>query len=71
MSTDLPPRDLGLGRRGLRQPVDCKRQRTGFRARRGGAVEGRWMSRRVTAPGYGTDPNLLKPAMPWPLTLTR
>lgn len=24
----------------------------------------------VTAPGYGTDPNLLKPSVPWPLTLT-
>lgn len=24
----------------------------------------------VTAAGYGTDPNLLKPATPWPLTLT-
>jgi hypothetical protein len=24
----------------------------------------------VTSPGYGTDPNLLKPSVPWPLTLT-
>jgi len=24
----------------------------------------------VTAPGYGYDPNLLKPSVPWPLTLT-
>jgi hypothetical protein len=24
----------------------------------------------ITAPGYGTDPNLLKPVTPWPLTLT-
>jgi hypothetical protein len=24
----------------------------------------------VTASGYGSDPNLLKPAVPWPLTLT-
>ena len=24
----------------------------------------------VTAPGYGSDPNLLKPATPWPLTLS-
>lgn len=24
----------------------------------------------ITAPGYGTDPNLLKPSVPWPLTLT-
>jgi hypothetical protein len=24
----------------------------------------------ITAPGYGTDPNLLKPSLPWPLTLT-
>src|ERR1700722_20512635 len=23
----------------------------------------------ITAPGYGTDPNLLKPSVPWPLTL--
>jgi len=25
----------------------------------------------VTAPGYGQDPNLVKPAVPWPLTLTQ
>jgi hypothetical protein len=25
----------------------------------------------VTAPGYGQDPNLLKPTVPWPLTLTQ
>jgi hypothetical protein len=24
----------------------------------------------ITAPGYGTDPNLLKPGVPWPLTLS-
>ena len=24
----------------------------------------------ITVPGYGTDPDLLKPAVPWPLTLT-
>ena len=24
----------------------------------------------ITAPGYGTDPNMLKPVTPWPLTLT-
>jgi Gluconate 2-dehydrogenase subunit 3 len=24
----------------------------------------------ITAPGYGTDPNLLKPVTPWPLTMT-
>ncbi len=24
----------------------------------------------VTAPGYGSDPNLLKPGVPWPLTLS-
>jgi hypothetical protein len=24
----------------------------------------------ITAPGYGTDPNLLKPSVPWPLTLS-
>jgi hypothetical protein len=24
----------------------------------------------LTAPGYGTDPNLMKPSVPWPLTLT-
>lgn len=24
----------------------------------------------VTAPGYGVDPNLLEPSVPWPLTLT-
>ena len=24
----------------------------------------------ITVPGYGTDPNLVKPAVPWPLTLT-
>jgi hypothetical protein len=24
----------------------------------------------ITASGYGTDPNLLKPSVPWPLTLT-
>ena len=24
----------------------------------------------ITAPGYGTDPNLLKPVTPWLLTLT-
>jgi hypothetical protein len=24
----------------------------------------------VTAPGYGTDPNLVKPSTPWPLTLS-
>ena len=23
----------------------------------------------ITAPGYGTDPNLVKPSVPWPLTL--
>ena len=25
----------------------------------------------VTAPGYGQDPNLVKPSVPWPLTLTQ
>ncbi len=25
----------------------------------------------VTVPGYGQDPNLLKPTVPWPLTLTQ
>ncbi len=25
----------------------------------------------ITAPGYGQDPNLVKPATPWPLTLTQ
>jgi hypothetical protein len=25
----------------------------------------------VTGPGYGVDPNLLEPTVPWPLTLTR
>jgi hypothetical protein len=24
----------------------------------------------ITVPGYGSDPNLLKPSVPWPLTLT-
>jgi hypothetical protein len=24
----------------------------------------------VTVPGYGSDPNLMKPSVPWPLTLT-
>jgi hypothetical protein len=24
----------------------------------------------ITGPGYGTDPNLTKPSVPWPLTLT-
>jgi hypothetical protein len=24
----------------------------------------------ITAPGYGTDPDLLKPSVPWPLTLS-
>ncbi len=24
----------------------------------------------ITGPGYGTDPNLVKPSVPWPLTLT-
>src|SRR6185503_1140503 len=25
----------------------------------------------LTGPGYGKDPNLLEPAVPWPLTMTR
>ena len=24
----------------------------------------------ITGPGYGTDPNLVKPSVPWPLTLS-
>src|SRR5690606_33683801 len=42
---------------------------------RGTGLEGtRWPAVQlapVTAPGYGVDPNLHEPAVPWPLTLTK
>jgi hypothetical protein len=44
-------------------------------AARGSGVEGTsWPAVQltpVTAPGYGVDPNLLEPVVPWPLTLTK
>jgi len=43
-------------------------------AARGSGLEGTdWPAARltpVTAPGYGVDPDLLNPTVPWPLTLT-
>ena len=64
---DFPPRHPGLGRRRLgRCPTRPARRQAADGRRRPGAMT---RSRPLTAAGYGQDPDLQHPAVPWPLTL--